>query len=322
MSQDEREPLEPPAVPLPVGLRVSLYTLVVLSIFAFGGSTVAVLLGRGESVAAGEPVDIGFLLLLEALLAPSLVAATLGFVHFLDRKPIADIGIRWPGGARRGAGPWSVLAILAAVAMLAVWGLAAVVALDVEQLSWSPELTAGPAWWPSPAGGVLRLLGYGLGFLIVAGVEELMLRGYVYSTLRERLYWVHAAGLTSLLFLLMQLGTETPAAALINVFLSGLGLAALRELTGSLLPTAIFYGAWNTLIACVLSLPVSGFSAPGLAEVTLTGPEAFSGGSYGPEGSWSMTAVLLIALVGLAHLLARRDEAAAGGGEAVPPPSP
>ena len=86
------------------------------------------------------------------------------------------------------------------------------------------------------------------GFLAAACLEEWILRGYIFSTLREQLSWVHAAGVAALLFVLLSLAnTDIEAAGLVNTFLLGLLLGAMRELTGSLWPGVFFHAAWNTI---------------------------------------------------------------------------
>jgi hypothetical protein len=139
---------------------------------------------------------------------------------------------------------------------------------------------------------------FGLGFFIIALMEELIFRGYLFTTVRERLPWIHAGGVTALLFALLHGGDpKISAAGLCNIFLLGLILAASRELTGSLWPGAVFHAVWNTTVACVLSLPLSGEQLEGLFKVSVEGVEIFTGGELGPEGSWLLTAPLVVVVV-------------------------
>lgn len=289
-----------PSPRLPFGTRLSLYYILVFVLILLFGPPLAALFVKPEQMEAwrtGEAVaELGPWLWIEGLLALPVVAATIGFVRFVDRKPLHAIGAAWPPGRGGQAGLHLGAGLGAAAAILGVWYLAAgrLVRFDVTA---SPE---------APGGGELAV--YALGFLAVACLEEWILRGYIYSTLRERLSWVHAGGIAALLFVLPELAsTDVTAPGLVSAFLIGMTLAALRELSGSLWPGVVFHGGWNFLMGCVLALPVSGNRLPSVRRVEVTGSERWSGGAYGPEGSWLMVALLLLAVVGLAAVL--------GGGE-------
>jgi uncharacterized protein len=159
----------------------------------------------------------------------------------------------------------------------------------------------GPSWWPLPPWlllGVLLLL-----FLLQGGLEEWIVRGYIYRTLKERWRPFWAALASSVLFsLLHALNPNVSAVALFNIILAGLILAALVERSGSLWGAAIAHGFWNFAVACLLSLPVSGIRLFHLLDVSITGDERLTGGSFGPEGSLALTLLGL----GLTAVLWRR----------------
>ena len=136
----------------------------------------------------------------------------------------------------------------------------------------------------------LLLLVLLLGFLLQGGLEEWIVRGYVYHTLRERWRPWLAALASSLLFALLHVGNpDVSAVALVNIVLAGMVLAALVERTGSLWSATLAHGVWNFAVACLLSLPVSGVRIFHLLDVTLTGDPELTGGGFGPEGSWLLT---------------------------------
>jgi membrane protease YdiL (CAAX protease family) len=294
------DPSPEPSPRLPLGTRISLYYILVFVLLLLLGPLLAALLVKPDQLAAwraGEAVpELKIWLWIEALLAVPVAVATIGFVRLVDRKPLHAIGALWPPGRGGQAGLHLGAAVGSAAAILGVWYLGAglVARFDVTA---SPE-----------APGAGELAAYALGFLAAAALEEWILRGYIYSALRERLSWVHAGGIAALLFVLPQLaGTGVTAPGLVSAFLLGMTLAALRELTGSLWTGVAFHGGWNFLMGCVLALPVSGNRLPSPRRVEVTGSEAWTGGAYGPEGSWLMVALLLLAVAGLAGVL--------GGGE-------
>jgi hypothetical protein len=165
-------------------------------------------------------------------------------------------------------------------------------------------LSAGfsaPSWWPLPPALLLVLLL--VLFFIQGGIEEWVVRGYIYRALKERWRPFWAALASSVLFsLLHALNPSVSAIALLNIILAGLILAALVERSGSLWGAAVAHGFWNFAVACLLSLPVSGFRLFHLLDVSTPGDDRLTGGAFGPEGSLALTLLGL----GLAAVLWRR----------------
>jgi len=65
--------------------------------------------------------------------------------------------------------------------------------------------------------------------------------------------------------------------------------------------------AWNVLLGSMLGLPVSGIQTPALLFVVQRGPDAWTGGAYGPEGGLlGSLAFLLGSLLILAWVRWRR----------------
>lgn len=251
----------------------------------------------------------GLALLVYAALAPVIVAFTAAWARWLDGKTLRDLGVRLPARPARQAAS----SLVAVAAVLGGW-LAAVAAFGgvrVGGLAPGFHEGAGPF---EGAGGGAALLGLLLvGFLVQGGVEEWVFRGYVFHALRERWSWASAAGASSLAFAILHgLNPSVSLPGLVNTFLLGLVLAAVTELSGSLLAPAVLHGWWNYAMACLLSVPVSGVSLFHLLELEVAGPDAVTGGGYGPEGSWALTALLVPVLAVLAARVDRRREAPEG----------
>jgi membrane protease YdiL (CAAX protease family) len=233
------------------------------------------------------------LLLAVAFQIPPVLGVTWLFVRYLDRRNLASLGARWPAeGALRElfTMPLGVLALLGSWVLLILALPAALGALRFGGLS--AAFSNGPAWWPLPP--VLLLAALLILFLLQGGLEEWIVRGYIYRALKERWRPFWAALASSVLFsLLHALNPNVSAIALFNIILAGLVLAALVERSGSLWGATIAHGFWNFAVACLLSLPVSGIRLFHLLDVSLSGDERLTGGSFGPEGS------LLLTLLGL-----------------------
>ena len=225
--------------------------------------------------------------------APVLWGVTWLFVRFLDRRTLASLGARWPAGGRRAALRQVLTMSLGVLALIGSWLLLiaalppALAALRFGGVS-AEYSAGGPSWWPLPP---LLLLGVLLAlFLIQGGLEEWVVRGYIYHALKERWRPWWAALASSVLFsLLHALNPNVSAFALLNIILAGLILAALVERSGSLWGATLAHGLWNFAIACLVSLPVSGIPLFHLLDVSVSGDERLTGGSFGPEGSALLT---------------------------------
>ena len=140
--------------------------------------------------------------------------------------------------------------------------------------------------------------------------EELFVRGYAYSLVRERLGPRPAIGLTSLLFALMHLLNQGASfRVFIIVSLAGVFLGFLREATRSLYAAWAAHLSWNAVLVVLLHAPVSGLvmGAPDFRTVD-AGPDWATGGAWGPEGGVFAAAGLVAAIWYVFRLANRRAE--------------
>jgi membrane protease YdiL (CAAX protease family) len=335
----ERSPYEPPEAdletpePSPPGpvraswhplVRVGLYLALFMAVqlvIAFPALVLWAALTRtnplhlvqGEGVAA-------YTLFAFACMAPVLVPLTIAYLRRVDGKSLADLGWRAPKGGARGWVLQGFAAVAGAGGLLGLW-LLTVAALGEVSLGglWSGFTRAGGGAFAGVSGGFLLLALQAAGWVVQAGVEEWVFRGYVYRTLRERSSWVSAAGASSLVFAFFHTVNQgIDAAALANTLLLGMVLAAALELTESLWASTLFHAGWNFLMAGILSLPVSGAGIFHLLDLSVSGPEWLTGGDYGPVASWVLTGLRVPVVVLLAL---RVDRRAAEAGASQPSPS-
>jgi hypothetical protein len=214
---------------------------------------------------------------------------TVGLTWFVDRRPLGSLGfaVRNPKPAAVGWGAFLGI-ILSAVIVLTI------AALGGRHVRFE-GFTGHPGWWVWPV--VVLLVG-------AAFVEEWFLRGYVYVNFREQIPAARAILLTALLFTAVHL--NTPGGGVlgwINVFLVGIVLGQLRELTGGLHVPVGLHAGWNLTLGMVLGAELSGMTLPSLFRVSFQDLDtALGGGEFGPEGSLVTT----VLLGGLTVLLARR----------------
>ncbi len=76
--------------------------------------------------------------------------------------------------------------------------------------------------------------------------------------------------------------------SLAAISIGGVFLAACYLRYRSLCAPIAFHFAWNTTMGVVLGLPISGAQIPGLLQARITGPEFWTGGRFGPEGSTAL----------------------------------
>ncbi|MFI1990946.1 lysostaphin resistance A-like protein [Actinoplanes sp. NPDC020271] len=160
-----------------------------------------------------------------------------------------------------------------------------------------------------------------LGFMAAAAVtEEVLFRGVLFRIVEERLGTYPALVLTGVAFGAMHLMNDkaTLWGALAIAVEAGFMLAACFAAFRSLWVPIGLHFAWNFLLAGIFSLTSSGNGlGKGLLDVTITGPELFTGGEFGPEGGVAAvgagTLLTLVFLV-VAH---RRGHVVRPGGRSI-----
>ena len=194
----------------------------------------------------------------------------------------------------------SALALGAGLGAMGILGPAAVVLamgwLRIEPTSPGSSLGAGLA---------------SLAVLVPASLwEELLVRGYVFATLRERWGAAGAIAASSLAFGGMHfLNAGASIGAVGVVTLAGVFLGLVLVRTGSLYAAWAAHLAWNAVLVVVLHATVSGLAmdAPDYRTVD-GGPDWATGGVWGPEGGVFAALGLAIATWIIYRRPARRSE--------------
>lgn len=265
-------------------VQVAVIFLFLLLDWALGGA-----LSREGGLAGSSEA----FLLETVLAAPPMLFVTWLFVRYLDRRGLASIGLRWPEEGRRKAALQFVTTAVGVFALLGLWLALMSAFAEVRFGGLSEPFRGSSPGWPSRQVSFLALLL--LGFFIQGGLEELIVRGYVYRALKERWRPWLAALASSLLFSLLHAANPSVSwVALVNIVIAGLILSALVERSGSLWSATLVHGFWNWGVACVLSLPVSGIRIFRLFDLSIPGDVLLTGGGFGPEGSLALTFLALV----------------------------
>lgn len=141
--------------------------------------------------------------------------------------------------------------------------------------------------------------------ILAAFEEELVFRGYIFRNFIDEKRIFTGIIISSLIFALVHCGNPAVFSNplnLINLFLAGIFFAQAYQISNELwFPTAIHF-AWNATQGLLFGLPVSGMTMRGLLNFKATETENtfLSGGKFGPEGSYVITIVLLLWIIGAA----------------------
>lgn len=249
--------------------------------------TVPVLLvsvGAGALGGEGAQPPRGDLLLVSSVSSLLAALVTLWVAgRFLDRRPVRDFGLRLTRGW------WLDLGFglaLGAVLMTTIF----LIELGLGWVTVTGGFEAGAGGAPF----ALAILGPVVLFLCVGIYEELLFRGYGVKNVSEGLGGVIGArgaiitawALTSVLFSLLHI--PNPNSTLVsttNIALAGLMLGAGYILSGRLAIPIGLHITWNFFQASVYGFPVSGLDSARASFVSIEqgGPEAWTGGPFGPE---------------------------------------
>jgi uncharacterized protein len=215
-------------------------------------------------------------------LIPVLFATAI--MALIERRSLLEYGFRGKARAVRffSGLAWGLIALSALA--LVLWK-ARLLALDGIQLH-------GAAIWK-------YAFGWALLFLLVALVEESMLRGYLQFTLTRGIGFWWGALLLSCVFGLSHRTNpgETPV-GLFSAAAVGMVFCLSLWYTGSLWWAVGFHAAWDWAQSYVYGTSDSGLKAEGhLFASHPTGPRWWSGGATGPEGS--LLILLLLAIMAL-----------------------
>ncbi len=140
--------------------------------------------------------------------------------------------------------------------------------------------------------------------------EELLVRGYAFSVIRDASGAPAAVLVTSLAFGFLHLQNAGANLQTVGqVVFAGVWLAGVLLATGSLYAAWMAHLAWNWTMAAVFHAPVSGldFALP-VWRLVDAGPDWATGGAWGPEGGLAATVGMALTLTYLMSRRRRREE--------------
>lgn len=207
------------------------------------------------------------------------------WLALFEKRPFWTIGLEWAGAGwkyARGLGVGLVM-FGAAAGLMAVLGY-------VEQ-----ETGERQAQGAAALGGVLLVL---LGWVVQGAAEEAIARGWLLPVIGARYRPGLGVVLSALVFAVYHsLNPNLSPVAVLNLFLFGLFAALYALFESGLWGVFALHTAWNWSQGNLFGFEVSGAEPAGgmLVNLAETGPDALTGGAFGPEGGLLVTLVLLVA---------------------------
>lgn len=202
-------------------------------------------------------------------------ALVLAWVLFVERRPVSTIGLM------PGAGVLSFARGLA----IGIATIGAVVAAIWAAGGYRPDGFASAFFAPSD------LLSIGILFLcfvVQAGVEEIIFRGWLMSAIARRFNVTAAVILTCAVFTFLHYSRGQELLITVGVFLFSLFACLWALKAGNIWGVMGWHIGWNWLLATGFELPVTGLDAGVsalLVKLVPRGSEILTGGSQGPEAS-------------------------------------
>ena len=226
------------------------------------------------------------LLLNEAIalfaIAPSVFLAR----HFLDKRSLTSLGLKLD--------VWLPLDILAGI--LIAFLMMGLIFLIEWWLGWASF--EGFAWQTDMVSTVIQntLLYLGI-FILVGWNEELLFRGYRLQNIADGLTPIWGVLLSSLWFGIAHLAnpnTEAKFFVATGIFLAGVFLAYGYISTKQLWLSIGLHIGWNFFEGVGFGFPVSGLDIYHLTRISVSGPELWTGGPFGPEAGLVLLPGLLL----------------------------
>jgi membrane protease YdiL (CAAX protease family) len=207
------------------------------------------------------------------------MALVILFRRYIDRRPVKSLGFQWQN--------FQPDALTGFCLGLALLGAGSLVLLASHNLEWTAAHFA-----PADLFTGLVLM------VVIAFTEEMVFRGYILNNLMESMNKWAALGVSAALFTFAH-GSNPGISfiAVINLLLAGLLLGINFIYTRNIWFAICFHFSWNFLQGPVLGYEVSGLPLQSVLQPSLQGPWWITGGSFGLEGSFVATGLLLFALL-------------------------
>lgn len=271
-------------------LRASIYLIVFFFVAYLGELIGSFIIGSYKQGTEAGDRGIADLAILQTIIYILFFLLTWLMRKFVDRQSFKSLGFEWKGYSDEA---W--LGFFAAIAML---GLGSLILVALGYLSFTNASIDIPSL-------VIEIVL----MIEVAFVEELIVRGYLLNNLMQSMNRWIALGTSSLLFSILHMANpDVSILALANIVVAGFLLGLNYIFTKNLWFGIFFHFAWNYFQGPVFGYDVSGLKLTTLLQQSASGPEVWTGGPFGFEGSLLCVLLTIIVILTLSHFFIRKYE--------------
>lgn len=258
---------------LPWGVLAPILLILFVAIPAVAGTKVL----QYFDLADAKWQPIGMVGLVGFLVVPFAVTGlvVLAWVRFVERRSLASVGLTSPGGAAPFLHGLGVGVATSFLVVAAIW-----VAGGYDAQGYAKAFAS-----PTALMNITILL---LCFIVQAGVEEIIFRGWLMSVLARKFNVVIAVVVTCIVFAALHFGRQTPWHDTVLTLLFSLFACCYALKAGNIWGVMGWHAAWNWLLAVGFEVPVTGLDTkmPALlVKLVPQGSHWLNGGTQGPEGS-------------------------------------
>lgn len=217
-------------------------------------------------------IDNAFVTLSLELLAFAFISlAIILWARFVEKSPWLGLGMTKKGAFKDFILGWGIGAAMLITCVLLMWGFGAI---RISSVQFSPQLF----------GEFLVLV---LAWSVQGTTEELLTRGWMFSSLSAKYNIPVGILISSLFFTFLHLGNDAISLIpLLDLTLFAILASLVMLKTGNLWVISGIHAAWNCFQGNVFAFPVSGTQAgQAFIAVETSGPDWLSGGAFGVEGS-------------------------------------
>ncbi|WP_105154772.1 CPBP family intramembrane glutamic endopeptidase [Streptococcus suis] len=217
-------------------------------------------------------IDNAFVTLSLELLAFTFISlAIIIWARFVEKSPWLGLGMTKKGAFKDFILGWGIGAAMLITCVLLMWGFGAI---RISSVQFSPQLF----------GEFLVLV---LAWSVQGTTEELLTRGWMFSSLSAKHNIPVGILVSSLFFTFLHLGNDgLSLIPLLDLTLFAILACLVMLKTGNLWVISGIHAAWNCFQGNFFSFPVSGTQAgQAFISVNTAGPDWLSGGAFGVEGS-------------------------------------
>lgn len=210
----------------------------------------------------------------------ALIAGAIIYCRVFEKRKIATLGLRKSNIALE-------------------YGVGAVIGLAMYSLTFLIAFLAGAVSFEGGASFTFPIILFLVGFVIQGAAEEILIRGYLMTSVARDYKVFLAVFFSSAVFSLMHAANSgVSVLALINIFLFGVfeGIYVLKR--GDIWGACAIHSMWNFAQGNIFGSSVSGMdSMPSIFNtVSTSGMTAANGGAFGLEGGFACTIVVVVAI--------------------------